>query len=93
MPITSEVDKVNDRLKDLFKLDESFVIALNGEWGIGKTHFWNKFVEENLTKKLVCKEVAYVSLFGKNTLSDIESDIVMQVSQTEKVKNPDSSAF
>ncbi|MDD2888721.1 MAG: P-loop NTPase fold protein [Aliarcobacter sp.] len=87
MPITSEVDKVNDRLKDLFKLDESFVIALNGEWGIGKTHFWNKFVEENLTKKLVCKEVAYVSLFGKNTLSDIESDIVMQVSQTEKIKN------
>lgn len=87
MLITSEVDKVNDRLKDLFKLDESFVIALNGEWGIGKTHFWNKFVEENLTEKLVCKEVAYVSLFGKNTLSDIESDIVMQVSQTEKVKN------
>ena len=45
MPITSEVDKVNGRLKDLFELDESFVIALNGEWGIGKTHFWNKFVE------------------------------------------------
>ncbi len=87
MPIRSEVDKVNDRLKDLFKLDESFVIALNGEWGIGKTYFWNKFVEENLTEKLTCKEIAYVSLFGKNTLSDIESDIVMQVSQTEKVKN------
>ena len=87
MPITSEVDKVNGRLKDLFELDESFVIALNGEWGIGKTHFWNKFVEENLTEKLVRKEVAYVSLFGKNTLSDIESDIVMQVSQTEKIKS------
>ncbi|MFY4817029.1 P-loop NTPase fold protein [Aliarcobacter butzleri] len=86
MPITSEVDKVNSRLKDLFKLEESFVIALNGEWGIGKTHFWNNFVKENLTKK-EGKEVAYVSLFGKNTLSDIESDIVMQVSQIEKVKN------
>ena len=35
----TEVEKLNDRLKELFKLDEGFVVSLNGKWGVGKTHF------------------------------------------------------
>ncbi len=83
----SEVDKLNIRLKELFKLNEGFVVALNGEWGVGKTHFWNKFIEENFTSEEDKKNIAYVSLFGKDKLSDIETDIIMQVSRTAKIKN------
>ena len=82
----SEVDKLNIRLKELFKLNEGFVVALNGEWGVGKTHFWNKFIEENFTSEEDRKNIAYVSLFGKDKLSDIETDIIMQVSRTAKIK-------
>ncbi|WP_226800292.1 P-loop NTPase fold protein [Aliarcobacter butzleri] len=35
----TEVGKLNDRLKELFKLDENFVVTLNGKWGVGKTYF------------------------------------------------------
>lgn len=83
----SEVDKLNIRLKELFKLNEGFVVALNGEWGVGKTHFWNKFIEENFTSEEDRKNIAYVSLFGKDKLSDIETDIIMQVSRTAKIKD------
>ena len=83
----TEAEKLNDRLKELFKLDEGFVVTLNGEWGVGKTHFWNKFVENNLSKELEEKEIAYVSLFGKDKLSEIESDIMLQISRIEKIKD------
>jgi hypothetical protein len=84
--LLSEVDKLNIRLKELFKLDEGFVVALNGEWGIGKTHFWNAFIEKNLIKEQEEKKIAYISLFGKDKLSDIESDIILQVSKRAKIK-------
>lgn len=84
--LLSEVDKLNIRLKELFKLDEGFVVALNGEWGIGKTHFWNTFIEKNLIKEKQENKIAYVSLFGKDKLSDIESDIILQVSKRAKIK-------
>ncbi len=83
----TEVQRLEERLKNLFKLDEPFVITLNGEWGVGKTHFWNSFIRTNLSTQLENKEIAYISLFGKDTLSDIESDIIMQVSRTVKIKN------
>lgn len=82
----SEVEKLTIRLKELFELNESFVVALNGEWGVGKTHFWNKFIEENFTTEEERKNIAYISLFGKDKLTDIESDIIMQVSRTAKIK-------
>lgn len=83
----SEVEKLTKRLKKIFEnKEEGFVIALNGEWGIGKTHFWNLFVENNLSKEQEEKKIAYVSLFGKDKLSDIESDIIMQVSRKAKIK-------
>ena len=62
----SEVEKLTVRLKELFELNESFVVALNGEWGVGETHFWNKFIEENFTTEEERKNIAYVSLFGKD---------------------------
>lgn len=84
----SEVEKLTIRLKNIFENQkEGFVIALNGEWGVGKTHFWNKFIEENFKTEEESKNIAYVSLFGKDKLSDIESDIIMQVSRKAKIKN------
>ncbi|MCG3708748.1 hypothetical protein L5F25_07030 [Aliarcobacter butzleri] len=83
----TEVEKLNDRLKELFKLDDGFVVTLNGEWGVGKTRFWNDFIKTNLSKELEEKEIAYLSLFGKDKLSEIESDILIQVSRVEKIKN------
>ena len=85
--ILSEVDKLNNRLKEVFKLEEGFVLTLNGEWGIGKTYFWNSFIDKHLSEKLKNKEIAYISLFGKEKLSDIESDIIMQVSSIAKIKD------
>jgi hypothetical protein len=86
MELKSEVEKLNSRLLELFdELEEGFVVALNGEWGIGKTYFWNKFIEENFAKRVKNKEVVYISLFGKETIKDIQADILLQISKFGKL--------
>mgnify|MGYP002634466782 CR=1 FL=1 len=85
MELKSEVEKLNSRLLELFELEEGFVVALNGEWGIGKTYFWNKFIEENFAERVKNKEVVYISLFGKETIKDIQADILLQISKFGKL--------
>ncbi len=72
---------IKERLKNIFKKDEPIVISINGKWGVGKTYFWHKSKEE-----LADKKTAYVSLFGKEKIADIRTDIFLQVmSKNEKI--------
>jgi len=60
--------------------DREFVAMLSGKWGIGKTYFWREFT----TKHLKEKAVVYISLFGKNSLVDIETEIVTKLYKYNK---------
>ena len=55
-------------------------IMLSGKWGSGKTHFWQKEIEPELKEKLEDKACVYVSLYGKESLSDIKSDVYLSAS-------------
>lgn len=57
------------------KLSNSKVIMLSGAWGSGKTHFWKNEIEPKFKKK----SYAYVSLYGKTSISSIENDLYMQI--------------
>ena len=76
----TKVEFLKDRLIDLFSREEPFVITIDGEWGVGKTHFWNDFKEEHLKEK----KVSYVSLFGKDNIQDIRTDIILQISKKDE---------
>ena len=32
-----------------------YAIMLNGEWGSGKTHFWNTKIRKKIERGLLCK--------------------------------------
>lgn len=72
--------QIEDSFKNLFKDEKKFVTILSGEWGVGKTYFWEKFVKDNLTKK---KNV-YISMFGFNSINDIKTYILLEVSPIKK---------
>ena len=78
----SKVMKIENKLLSLCKQDKSFVATINGSWGVGKTHFWNDFVEKNLT--LQENTIPYVSLFGKESIKDILTSIMIQISKHAK---------
>jgi len=73
----SEIVKLENKLLKLFQQEEAFVVSINGEWGVGKTHFWDNFVEMHLKDETV----AYISLFGKESIKDILNSIMIQISK------------
>ncbi len=80
----SNKTEITRALRDLIiENDNEFVAILSGEWGIGKTYFWNEFKEKNLTSK----QVVYVSLFGLNSLDEIKNEIIFQLSKYTKFLN------
>jgi len=76
----SNKQQIETSLKSLIFDDRAFVAMISGEWGIGKTYFWEEFTKNHLKNK----DVVYISLFGKNSLADIETEIVTKLYKYNK---------
>ena len=53
------------------------VIMLSGKWGSGKTHFWQKNIEENLKKEKIPNN--YISLYGKTSIQEIKNEVFLKI--------------
>ena len=62
------------------------VVSISGPWGVGKTHFWHKFMQEN-NKNLNLKKYGYVSLFGIESLDGLKLSIAAETSSNEFEEN------
>lgn len=64
------------RSLDSFFAGDDQVLVIKGAWGVGKTYFWDRYIEARLEKKDL-KQIAYsyVSLFGKASLADIRASV------------------
>ena len=85
------LEEKRTRLKNL--LEENIragnvgtAIAITGSWGVGKTYFWKKLLEEQLSEERIYKKdnvfnrkYAYVSLFGLESLSDLKTNIYSNI--------------
>ena len=61
-----------------------YAIMINGEWGSGKTYFWNNQIKKKIdTMKLNGKNFTtiYMSLYGISNLEEISKKIFMETSQ------------
>ena len=61
-----------------------YAIMLNGEWGSGKTHFWNNKIRKKIeTMQLNGKRFTtiYMSLYGISNLEDISKKIFIETTQ------------
>lgn len=77
------LEKENAYLLDDNNNDKTIMIS--GAWGSGKTHFWQTEIEPVLKTKLKDKACVYVSLYGKESLSDIKSDTYLSASGRNKL--------
>ncbi len=61
---------------DAFFASDMQVAVVKGKWGVGKTYFWNEYIN-NYIKSPQCEQVAYsyISLFGKTSLKDVKQSI------------------
>lgn len=93
-------DKVK-RLEEIFRKNnnQGIAIAITGSWGVGKTFFWNKFLEARAKseqdrkylplhirqkyKNIFNKKYSYVSLFGIESLADLKVAISTNMSSND----------
>ena len=85
------VEKIEEKLLSLINQKDSFAIALKGEWGIGKTHFWKSFYKNNHDKFKIGK-YSYISLFGIDSLESFKYQIAINTHDTNQEKD-DLSPF
>ncbi|MHB1680016.1 MAG: P-loop NTPase fold protein [bacterium] len=79
--ISNELNSKKNIKNELIKVldyKEPLGIIIKGEWGVGKTYFWKEFTD-NYPKESK-KNIAYVSVFSKGSIADIQESIMIQIS-------------
>lgn len=66
--------------------DNPVCILLKGNWGVGKTHLWKEIEKELKEKNNEKTLTAYVSLFGKENITQIEQEVKTQIYTILKIK-------
>jgi hypothetical protein len=64
-------------LQEFLESDTIQVLELKGDWGVGKTHYFQSFLAWAKHRKILgrLKAYSYVSLFGSNSVSSLEASI------------------
>ncbi|MDP3266856.1 MAG: P-loop NTPase fold protein [Sulfuricurvum sp.] len=81
-------EEITKKLNKILTTDnkDGLVVSIDGKWGIGKTVFWKEYVKNVLIfdKKYSQNDIAYVSLFGQDSIESIKSEILLKVSRKTK---------
>lgn len=78
--IRMTVEVIKDQIFQFLSSEDPEVMAIKGEWGVGKTFSWNKFLKEaGFEKKIRLERYSYVSLFGINSLEAFKYSIFENV--------------
>ena len=79
------MEELVDSILDYVRADYTdYAIMINGEWGSGKTHFWNTKVKNKIESlELNGKKYTtiYMSLYGISNLEDISKKIFIETTQ------------
>jgi hypothetical protein len=68
---------VNKTLDSFFNDKELKVLVLKGLWGIGKTYFWENYINKKIfNEDLPYIAYSYISLFGLRNLAELKSKIL-----------------
>lgn len=69
------MEHLNQSLDHFFSNDSN-VVVIKGDWGVGKTYFWDSYFKTRKDNNFFSQiAYSYVSLFGKNSIEQIQSEI------------------
>lgn len=78
------VEVIKHKIVQFLSSSEPEVMAIKGEWGVGKTFSWKKFLKEAASEnKVILDRYSYVSLFGINSLEAFKYTIFENVVKRE----------
>ena len=79
------MEELVDTILDYVKADYTdYAIMINGEWGSGKTYFWNNQVRNKINNLNINGRkfsTIYMSLYGISNLEDISKKIFIETTR------------
>ncbi|WP_271461381.1 P-loop NTPase fold protein [Pantoea leporis] len=82
---------VKDQILKFVSQSTPSVMAIKGEWGVGKTFSWNKFLDEAKQESMIsASRYSYVSLFGISSLEKLKQSIFENAISKESIGNAPS---
>ena len=79
----ANVTNLEKKLVKLIETEKPCAIALTGEWGVGKTQFWNNFKKKH-NDQFKLRKYAYVSLFGIDSLESLKYEIAVKTHKADQ---------
>lgn len=79
-----KLNQLEDILNNFIDNKNLSAILINGDWGIGKTHTVLSYMNSHKSKNI---KYAYVSLFGKKSLDELNTDLYNQLNPMNKALN------
>lgn len=61
----------------LEKENTDYAVMITGDWGTGKTYYWNNFLSKDIEESTNYNTM-YISLYGINSLTEIDKKIFME---------------
>lgn len=69
------MNHIEKSLQAFFDSDAS-VAVIKGDWGVGKTYFWDKYISKRVeANELSQIAYSYISLFGSSSLEDVRKRV------------------
>jgi hypothetical protein len=78
------VDLVKDQIQRFLTTDTPEVLAIKGDWGVGKTYSWEKYMEES-KDECALESYSYISLFGINSISELKQTAFLNTIDIKRV--------
>lgn len=90
------LEVIKDQMRRFLGSKEPEVLAIRGDWGVGKTYTWDQVLNECQQQKMDgdtnaigLNYYSYVSLFGVTTLQDLRTEIAFNKVNTLDLKYVD----
>lgn len=77
--IDNEFLRHEQRLKSILDTGDNIVVAIYGDWGVGKTHFWKNFCDKHYKDDNI-----YISLIGKSDIVAIKENLILNLTKRNK---------
>ncbi|MCC4821327.1 hypothetical protein LMH81_32920, partial [Vibrio lentus] len=81
------VELVKEQVQRFLSSDTPEVLAIKGDWGVGKTYSWQKYVCE-FKNHCAVNRYSYVSLFGINSIEEIKKATFLNTIDTHNIGQP-----
>lgn len=89
------IKEIQNAIDEFLSTDASGVLAIKGEWGVGKTFYWKEKVEPHIDEKthVSFEKYSYVSLFGVDSLEDLKFAVFLNAVYRKSASKSGKNSF